>query len=67
MQAFFTNPNVQHFVGQPEMVGYLANAVAVDILRKLNVDARPAAMAWLKTAYPAIHAAVLADYPQHAA
>ena len=67
MRAFFANPNVQHFARRDDMVAHLANAVAVDVLRKLNVDARPAAMAWLADAYPAIHAAVLADYPQHAA
>jgi hypothetical protein len=67
MQTFFANPNVQHFARCADMTAFLANAVAVDVLRKLNVDARPAALAWLAAAYPAIHAVVLADYPQHTA
>jgi len=67
MRDFLANPNVQHFLKRGDMVAYLANAVAVDYLRKMNVDERKPAMRWLKKQYPAIHAEVLAVYPHHAA
>lgn len=67
MHAFFANPNVQHFLKRGDMLAYLANAVAVDYLRKMNVDERQPAMRWLQQHHPAIHAAVITDYPHHAA
>jgi hypothetical protein len=66
MKAFFANPNVRHALQSPDMIGWIANTVAVDYLRRMHVDERPAAMAWLKRYHLAIHAEILRQYPHHA-
>jgi hypothetical protein len=67
MRDYLDNPNVRHFLTFPAMHETIANAVAVDYLRRMNVDERPKAMRWLKKAHPAIHAIVVREYPHHAA
>lgn len=49
----------------PELVTVLANAVAVDYLRKMNVDERPHAMRLIESMRPDVAAAIRTTYPQH--
>lgn len=64
MRTFLENPNVQHYLAHGG-AEWVANALAVDYLRKMNVDERPGAMAWLETNYPAMAQLVRRDYPHH--
>ncbi|MCP4149839.1 MAG: hypothetical protein GY757_18990 [bacterium] len=57
----FINPNVQD-----APVSFLANAIAVDYLRHLNIDARPDFMQAVKAWKPEVHDEVVRVYPHHA-
>jgi hypothetical protein len=45
---------------------WMANTVAVDYLRRMNVMEREPVLAWLATHYPALHHEVVTTYPHYA-
>jgi hypothetical protein len=61
-KSLFANPNLMK--AAPDQ---FANWIAVDILRRLNVDEIPPVRRWLKRYKPDIYAIIQAEYPHRLA
>jgi len=57
---FLTHP--AYATGPPEPV---ANAIAIDFLRKVNIDDRPRLLSLVRDWRPEVYEIIVAKYPQH--